>query len=97
MKNTHCFGSYQKMYLAVKFPDCPFDDLKDYFTALIHTKHSSAIQKEMNSDQEPGRHKVKEVSDLITETLYKFNKSKILRLLNHKPLAYLLLKFLEDE
>lgn len=45
-KNNFCFKVVVSKYLTIKFPDCQFDDLEDYFTALIHTKHSSAIQNE---------------------------------------------------
>ena len=46
MKKNYCFRIIVSKYLAVKFPDNTFDELQDYFTALIHTKHSSVIQKE---------------------------------------------------
>ena len=98
MKKNYCFRLIVSKYLAVKFPDNSFEELQDYFTALIHTKHSSVIQKEEQFwKPDPGKLSVNQLSNLITETLYKFNKNKLKVLLNHKPLAYLLLKFLEDE
>ncbi len=78
MKKTD-ISSIVAKYVAVKFPDCPLPGLEHYVSALILPKSG----RQASDSEETSPKRCSELSGIINETLYRFNKHRLNELLTH--------------
>lgn len=74
-----------KLFVAKFLPESPYEDLELFIAALVQPKLPPLL--EANS-------KLVELSKVVGEVLYRFNKSKMTELLLYPEFSFLLKKFL---
>lgn len=72
-------------YAQKKFSESPFDDLGLFIAALVQPKLPLALESNL---------RLQELSRIVCEVLYRFNKSKMNDLLWYPQFSYILKKFL---
>lgn len=74
-----------KLFVRDRIPDSPFDDLELFISALVQPKLPSQV------DNNP---RLSELSKVVGEVLYRFNKSKMSELVLYPQFSFLLKRFL---